>query len=420
MARVRLKVVLLGALTCTAVVFAAFGGLAAYVAWRTPARAYAQDFDANLARTQPVIWPAVQADPALHKEILDKTGAAFLRGGWPAATSMFYRVVHAQMEAYGGDAPTLACSAAWQNVYRALLPNPHACYLLDAVGTSALPPGLAAAQIDRATRLCDEAAVDGAQRRSLPDPPQTSSDEERRKLWLATLDAPKRLPDDERRALMQTGPVDEAALCRGKIDHGDNLLAQPRDAAARFLRYNYAAEENSADPLDKPSKPPVAGPPPAAFDCAAPGTRFTLSMYGRDGLPITWTSQGRHGWDCALQSSASGLRGAFTDLKGDVGNPIALLWPLAVGKAANCGCEGDNVGIYRVVSNERYWLPFGWVQAYAIEEDVSSWNGQALYTMTKYWSPELGFPIGQHTVVKSGRWPKGMAPDWQVIAMQGR
>lgn len=107
-------------------------------------------------------------------------------------------------------------------------------------------------------------------------------------------------------------------------------------------------------------------------------------------------------------------------LEGRCGNPIPLLWPLAVGKSVNCGCEGDDGGVYKVVSSARYWRPFGWVQAYAIEEDVSYWNGQLLYTMTKCWSPALGFPIGHQTVVKSGPWPSGVAPDWQLVARQAR
>jgi hypothetical protein len=414
---VRLKVVLLGSLACLLIISAAVGGLVAYAAWRTPARAYAQDFDRNLAMSEPRLWPAIQADPALRQELLEKSGAAYLRGGWPAATHVFYGIIRAELEAYGGDAQTLACHVAWQNIFRALLDHPKACRLVQTYGTDGVPDGLAKAEIARMNQVCDEATLDGEQRRNLPNPPRSSSEAEYRTVWNSTLTSPKPLSDDEKRALTQPGKPDEAAWCRGTVDQGDNLTAQPREIAARILRYQFGGAETGAVELDQPAPPagPVAAP--ASLTCAATGTRFTLSMAGRDGRPITWTSTGAHGWDCALQSSASGRRGVFTDLGGDTGNPLKLLWPLSIGKTANCGCEGEQSGVFKIVSLDRYWLPFGWVQAYAIEEDISSWDGAPLYKITKYWSPELGFVIGQHTEVDHGDWPDNVAPDWQVVAM---
>ncbi len=40
------------------------------------------------------------------------------------------------------------------------------------------------------------------------------------------------------------------------------------------------------------------------------------------------------------------------------------------------------------------------MQAHAIEEVVSSWDGASIYKTTKYWALELGFVIGRHTQVK--------------------
>ena len=417
MARVRVKVVLLASLGCLAVFAAGLGGLVAYAAWRTPAHAYAQDFNRNIAMSEPRLWPAIQADPALRQVLLEKTGAAFLHGGWPDATRVFYEILRARLEAYAGDDATLACHIAWQNIYKALLATPHACSLVRTSGTDAVPDGLAKAEIARMNQLCDEATVDGGQRRNLPNPPVWSSEDEYRSVSKTILSGPKKLPDDELRALNGGGKPNEAAWCRAMIDQGDNLAAQPREIAARVLRYQYAGAENGVSEPDTPAAPKSEAAPPPGLTCAASGTRFTLSMFGRDGRPITWTSTGPHGWDCALQSSASGRRGVFTNLGGDAANPLKLLWPLSVGKSASCGCEGEHAGIFKIVSMDRYWLPFGWVHAYAIEEDVSTWDGAPLYKITKFWSPELGFAIGQHTVVDHGEWPEDVAPDWQVIAM---
>jgi hypothetical protein len=100
---------------------------------------------------------------------------------------------------------------------------------------------------------------------------------------------------------------------------------------------------------------------------------------------------------------------------------MRLLWPLRVGKTATCicGAPGGNPGRrYKVAGFGPYWLPFGTVQAYAIEQRVSGADGATDYKLTKYWAPSLGFLIGQRTEVFRGKWPQGVLPDWQAIAMQ--
>jgi hypothetical protein len=85
--------------------------------------------------------------------------------------------------------------------------------------------------------------------------------------------------------------------------------------------------------------------------------------------------------------------------------------------AASGWCSRPNTSVLKVISNDQYWLPFGWVQAYAIENNISDPDGAPLYSITKYWSPALGFLIGQRTVVTKGPWPQEVAPDWQLVAI---
>jgi hypothetical protein len=393
------------------------GGYVAYLVLRSPAAAYTDDFDTNLARSQPVLWPAIQADPILRKLVFDKTKAAYLRGGWPAASVVFYQIVHSRMQAFASDDATLACHQAWQDVFRALRPTPHACRLLQTGGTSALPPGLAASQIAHASSVCNAAAVDGARLHQYSGGPQPATDEEQRAIAATAMDKPNPLPDNERSARNGGGPADDALLCQAAIDFEDNIAALPASVAARYMRYSYAVEDRGDFIYVPPASPLAPGDPPAEFHCPATGTNFTLSMYGQNGRPITWRSLGQAGWDCVLQSSATGRRGLWTDLDDDSANELRLLWPVQLGKTANCRCEGENTSVLKVISNDQYWLPFGWVQAYAIENNISDPDGAPLYSITKYWSPALGFLIGQRTVVTKGPWPQEVAPDWQLVAI---
>jgi hypothetical protein len=56
------------------------------------------------------------------------------------------------------------------------------------------------------------------------------------------------------------------------------------------------------------------------------------------------------------------------------------------------------------------------VKAYAIEVSYLV-NGRSQYMMTHYWSPDLGFKIGQRTETKLGLAPDDTAPDWQLISV---
>ena len=419
--RVRRRVVI-AVLCCVVAVAGGIGARLHYLERRTPARGYAQDFDANIADTQPLLWPAVKANPVLRQLMLERTQVAFLRGGWPAASSVFARIIHARMQAFAGDDATLACHAAWQDLRRTLLPtNPHACALMETQGPKVVPRGVATAAIEREIRVCTDAAVEGGESRSLPNPPARATWAEHQKLESLTPASPRPrpLPADELAALARPQDADDASLCRARIDQGDNLAAQRSDLAARDIRFDYASEEGTGFDPPRVATVPANVDPPANLTCAPPGMVFTLSMYGGNGRPITWTSLGRRGWDCALRSSASGVRGTWTNLRGESNNALRLLWPLMVGKSAEFLRDHDVGGNFQVGSYDRYWLPFGWVQAYAIEEDVSAWNGDLLYSVTRYWSPELGFVIGQRTKVVRGDWPENVAPDWQVVAKDG-
>ena len=165
-------------------------------------------------------------------------------------------------------------------------------------------------------------------------------------------------------------------------------------------------------------EPLFLGHPPAEFHCAAPGTRFILSMeQSSDGRPITWTMQSQEGWDCRIHSSASGDRGLWSN-RDDRNNPIRLLWPLQLGKSVPCPCGNGGHLLYRVSSHQEVWLPIGRVDAYGIDEVALNDAGEPIYTITHYWAPSLGFIIGQRAVEQKGSAPDETAPDWQVVAIE--
>jgi hypothetical protein len=136
-----------------------------------------------------------------------------------------------------------------------------------------------------------------------------------------------------------------------------------------------------------------------------------------DGLPITWTSLGQHGWDCRMRSSATGER----DLMGTGRrNPLRQLWPLAPGRGVGPvdTVEPDGTQartMFRIAGVARYWLPWRSVDAVALDEEVSE-GGTLAYVVTHYWSPDLGWKIGQRSRAVHGSLPNYLAPDWQVIA----
>jgi len=166
---------------------------------------------------------------------------------------------------------------------------------------------------------------------------------------------------------------------------------------------------------------------PADFKCAPAGTVFVLSMFGADGRPITWTSHGQDGFDCALNSSVTGDRFLWHDASYEraqlpQAHALRALWPLAAGKTGHFEynpADGEDTQIdYRVLGFDQYWFPWGYVGAWAIERHVRQDGGKREYVATDYWAPSLAWKMGQNTVVKRGDWPDGEPPNWQVIAVQ--
>ena len=171
--------------------------------------------------------------------------------------------------------------------------------------------------------------------------------------------------------------------------------------------------------LPHPISPLTQGPPPD-LHCAAPGTIFTLSQEdSTTGRPITWDSLGQSGWDCRIKSSLSGEQDVFASAAGTSASDILhLLWPLQIGKTAFCHCVYGKTTDLAVTARGQFWLPWGYVDAFSIEETERDADGLPAYTITRYWSPALGTLIGRKTVVLRGRWPQDDDPDWQLIAME--
>jgi len=370
---------------------------------------YIADFDESVGRREPAVAAILAADPGLREKILRETKIAFDAGGWTAATARYQEMKYALIQVYAGDKAIMACNAAWTQIIRDLLPTPALCraYFNRDYDNPVIARHMAVADAP-----CAAAIIDAGKRRAAGETPKTMSAEEYAAAYNRSLDAPSPLSAEERAAL--TDPhADDRLTCQASLKLHENAEAMPSDQAARFFRSQLSMRDH---PVAMTAVlPPAPTPPSLAY--APAGTVFTLSIEGNDGKPITWTSFGQSGWDVRVKSSASTRQYLWGD---DSTNPIRILWPLAIGKTAEASNYTENDAVethhYAVASQSRYWLPFGWVTAYTIDDTVSI-GGREHYVLTHYWSPELGFKIGQRTVVKSGKWPDGVTSDWQLIAM---
>jgi hypothetical protein len=370
---------------------------------------YARDFDTSVSQIEPAVASVLRADPALRTEMLRQTKAAYDTGGWAAASQLFIHLKYTLIQNYADDRTTLACGKSYIHIARALLPIPSLCraYLL---GNGTDPR---VGQVMIANRKpCDDAILDGGRRRLAGTQPPRMTDASIRAAFIRSYDGPSPLSNAERDALSDP-TSDDRLMCVASIKLLDNIAALPDAQAAMVTRARFNGE---GSPASYPVSMPVT-PPPPSLTFAPAGTVFTLSMEGRDGKPITWTSLGQDGWDCRIRSSASGLRPLWGPPRF---NPIRVLWPLEVGETKKL--PGETPGglpetlLYHVASLATYQLPFGPVKAYAIEVSYLV-NGRSQYMMTHYWSPDLGFKIGQRTETKLGLAPDDTAPDWQLISV---
>ena len=370
---------------------------------------YEADFDASTRARYPAMAAIMDADPELRRAILHDTEQAYGKGGGPAATARFNALAWEQVVIYAGDAEVLACNAEWTKREQSILRDPEGCSgFVAGQFTSAAGQAVTA----QPSPACDAAIRDGARHRHDGLPPRVLSDAEFRQVSEQVKQGPARLTAEEQEAASGRAR-DDGVLCRAQAKVSANEAALPQGIAARLLRtrFQYGALYPQPTP---PHVPHTLAPP--ELRCPPSGTVFTLSMQARDnGRPVTWVSGGQAGWDCVMISSVSGRRRLWDTLDE---NPLQLLWPLQVGKTAEMapGTDGTATSL-RVTGHATYWLPFGQVGAYTIDATVSA-NGRVLYTTTYYWSPELGWKIGQHTSVWSGPWPNTATPDWQVVAME--
>ena len=411
MQKVRLRVVLPAILGGALLLGALLGGgEMAYLLMRSPDRAFREQWDSNTAATAPAVYPAIQADPVLRQLMVDKSAAAFAQGGWPAAKTIFHLIVNARITAFAGDDTILACQAAWRDVYAALQPTPRLCDQFAVGGADALPKTVAVAEIAHANQACNAAIADGGQRRLGLAPPDGMSAAEYSAAWLRAMDDPKPLTTRQRSVMNDGLPADDPDYCTTRVAFADNIAALPRAEAARFARDVYANQGSGGFDYTPPAPSLPAGEPPADFTCAPAGTRFVLTMEATaTGLPIVWESLGQKGWDCRIRSTVSGEHSIWNwTANDDQANTLRQLWPLQVGKRA---------GSRRVVSYGPYWLPWGTVNAYAIEETTNDKAGAPWYRSTVYWAPSLGFEIGRHMQVLHGAWPDDAGPDFQTVAM---
>jgi hypothetical protein len=403
-----------------AILLGILAALAGFVALRdryAPFPVYAYDFDNSMRENWPAVSDIFAKDHELYNYVVHDTFVAYRRGGWPAATARFNALKFSYLQAYADDRTTLACDIAWTAVIRALTPTPNACrdFLLGRYDD----PNVAA-NIKTANAACNAALISGEQRRHQPIAPQLATDAEYTALTERTLSTPNPVTAAER-AAAASPDGDARLMCQAALKTGENAQALPPDQEARLSRARYSAAIGARQrpALVVPAMAEgIDTPAPDGLRCAPAGTVFTLSMESStDGRPITWTSLGQHGWDCRMRSSVSGER----DLIGSGNrNPLRLLWPLtpgrSVGPVETVEPDGTQARtIYRITGEARTWLPWGRVNAVALDEEVSE-GGTIAYIVTHYWSPDLGWKIGQRSRAVHGSLPNYLAPDWQVIA----
>ena len=400
----RLWVVALGAAIGVAGVAGSYAG---FVATRTQGQIYAATFDQNLIQSQPTLAPIVLGDPTLRDLMLTRTQLAYEQGGWDQASTAYFQVVRSELTVYASDAAILACDQAWREVRRSLLGKPELCRAYG-LGLSQTP-GYAEA-MRPATAACELAAIDGGRRRLTSSQPETMTSARYNTLYNRARLGPDPLTGSEIDALADPN----AALnCQANIKLGDNLATLPPQTRALMVRTNYRAEQNTAA---VPKAATAHVDPPPDLKCPPAGTLLTLSMQA-DGLPVQWQVRGQQGWNCNYVSSVSGDRVLWSTI--DV-NPLKLLWPIEIGKTTRYpGMNSAGLSVIRTISvsaKAEYWLASGRVEAFTIDEEVEAADNH--YVISHYWSPALGFLIGEGSRVIKGVLPSSVAPDWQLVAIE--
>ena len=371
---------------------------------------FTEDFDNSVGWADPAVGNALSADPQLRQSFLISAKEAYDQGGWDAASLRVQELKWQLLAPYASDEAVLACQQAALSVAREQADPSEPCAL--AAPNNDRFSQMAQARLTVFRAPCDAAISDGAARRRRNENPSILSDDEYTAALARTLQSPDPLSPEEREALLDP-LAPHAPICRALGKVIANELAST-DAAillrTQMTKGGMSVPTDSLIPVRKPS---------AESLCPHPGTVLTLSnQRSVDGRPITWTTLRLEGWDCIIESSATGRHGIWG---ADLFNPLRRMWPLAVGKSTTVTTLGDDgqleTSVFRVESQDRYWLPFGWYTAYAISQTVLK-DDRPRYVITHYWSPQLGFKIGQHLQIISGGWPNGIAPDWQLIEMR--
>jgi hypothetical protein len=412
--------VVAGLLAGTAMAVGAWGYMHAYGFYAD----YKSDFDRNVQLHSPRLAGVLQANRALRLEIENKQRLAFHYGA-PTASGMFWTIVASRLLAAAGDPAIRACQAAYTDVFRASAAHPHLCRQLVRAEIPLKDTGLSVSDVARADMACDLAYQDGAQRQSAP-PPYLYGD-----AWYAAVaraqSGPVAFSTEDRAAMADPAMADpaaasDAAICAEGLKFNENVDAMISPDGASLMRSTYAAAGEYAV-IDM--RPPEASPPSDdALHCAAQGTRFVLNNFLQDGRPNEWTSLGRHGFDCAVVSPGSGAHGVFRTINEDlsvahVPNLFRAVWPLVVGKSVSLTyipVRGDpKEEQFSVASFSRFWLPWGSVDAFALDREI--WQGHYHYVVIEYWAPSLGFTIGRRTYAISGGIPDYEGQDYQVVAI---
>jgi len=357
-------------------------------------------FDEAVARTRPALWSVLQADPLLHVVMRRQAQAAYQAGGWPQAARRLDALSFPQITVYAGDHAIAACNAAWIGVKRALLARPAACRaFLDGA-----PDPFVARQLRASDAACTAVLLEGGRRRRAGQVPRIISAQDYADAYTISLNQPQPLTASERAALGGSYG-DDRLSCAASLHRDENLAAFPESIVAAYRRREYVYGAVPGVPAK------AAGPPGVA--CPPPGTVFLVMAQGSaPGAPARWLSAGQQGWDCRVRTPDH-----EASLWGEGGNPLLLLWPLAVGKSATVArrMPDGQLGTTRfsVTGFAKYAMPGRVVPAYSIDA-VDRVAGMVVGAATQYWSPDLNWNIAQSVRLPA---PGSQARDWVLVGV---
>ncbi len=382
---------------------------------------------AHLGKRERSDLDMIEAIPALTAPALSRTRDAFTRAGWPTAKQVFRRIVVSQLRGWADDESVTACETAWSEIFKTLRLEPEQCRLAIIGGQDAITTPAASSAITSMKTACAALSRNGFLARRQGQSPPAMDRQSWYRFQQSAMAQPEALSAAERDAIDAPAQADASIACGAHLKMDRNLQAHGAAALAAFRRGSYRFQVDDDVLAERQAPARQWAPAPADFTCPPTGTAFRLSNFGPDGRPVIHTVLGRLDFDCHIVSSVSGERGMLFPLYPE--NPsrprnnfLRALWPLAVNKSVRFESHpsfGDDMDVEdKVTAFGPHTFCGKQIQAFEITEDISFNGGARRYKTINYWAPQIGFLIGQRTIVFRGPWPEENSRDWDILAMR--